>query len=72
MTREARFAFGENWQSFLVELDEDRIDQAVTSLQQLLGLETLEGKRFMDLGCGEWFVFSCSTAFGSRSHFDRL
>ena len=49
MTKEARFAFGKNWQSFLAELDEDRIDQAVRSLQQLLGLETLEGKRFMDL-----------------------
>lgn len=52
MTKEARFAFGKNWQSFLAELDEDRIDQAVTSLQQLLKLESLEGKRFMDLGCG--------------------
>ncbi len=52
MTEEARFAFGKNWQSFLAELDEDRIDQAVKSLQQLLGFETLEGKRFMDLGCG--------------------
>ncbi|MAI72121.1 MAG: SAM-dependent methyltransferase [Rhodopirellula sp.] len=52
MTEEARFAFGKNWQSFLAELDEERIAQAVRSLQQLLGLETLEGKRFLDLGCG--------------------
>lgn len=52
MTKEARFAFGKNWQAFLAELDEDRIDQAVISLQQSLGLETLDGKRFMDLGCG--------------------
>ena len=66
MTREARFAFGENWQSFLVELDEDRIEQAVTSLQQLLGLETLEGKRFMDLGCGSGLFSLAAQRLGAE------
>ena len=52
MTEEARFAFGKNWQSFLAELDDDRIEHAIGSLKQLLGVQTLEGKRFMDLGSG--------------------
>ena len=52
MTEETRFAFGKNWQSFLAELDDDRIEHAIGSLKQLLGVQTLEGKRFMDLRSG--------------------
>ena len=66
MTEEARFAFGKNWQSFLSELDEDRIDQAVISLRQLLGLETLEGKRFMDLGCGSGLFSLAAQRLGAE------
>jgi 2-polyprenyl-6-hydroxyphenyl methylase/3-demethylubiquinone-9 3-methyltransferase len=52
MSEEDRFAFGKNWKAFLAALGEDRIDQAAASLQTMLGVETLEGKRFFDLGCG--------------------
>ena len=52
MTEERRFAFGKNWQAFLAALDEDRVNQAVRSLQGMLGLKSLAGKKFLDLGCG--------------------
>ena len=52
MNQEARFAFGKNWQAFLATLNEDRIDQAVKSLQGMLGRESLQGQTFLDLGCG--------------------
>ena len=52
MNDEGRFAFGENWRSFLSTLDEDRIATAVDSLRRLLDVSSLEGKRFLDLGCG--------------------
>jgi 2-polyprenyl-6-hydroxyphenyl methylase/3-demethylubiquinone-9 3-methyltransferase len=52
MSREQRFAFGENWKSFLAALDEDRIRQAVASLQAGLGVQSLQDKRFLDLGSG--------------------
>jgi SAM-dependent methyltransferase len=52
MSEENRFAFGKNWQAFLAALDDDRIAQGVTSLQTMLGSESLEGKRFLDLGSG--------------------
>ncbi len=52
MSEENRFAFGKNWQAFLAALSEDRIDQAVKSLRLMLGMESLEGQRFLDLGCG--------------------
>lgn len=50
--REARFEFGNNWQSFLQTIDDQRIDQAIASLRAMLGVSDLAGKRFLDIGCG--------------------
>ena len=47
-----RFAFGENWQSFLSGLDEHRIDQSAASLSSMLGVDSLRGKTFLDIGSG--------------------
>ena len=47
-----RFAFGENWKSFLAGLDDVRIAEAEKSLQWLLGRERLDGLRFLDIGSG--------------------
>lgn len=47
-----RFSFGENWSRFLTELDDDRIHQAEQSLCKMLNVDTLEGKRFLDVGSG--------------------
>jgi len=47
-----RFAFGENWRSFLEHFDESRRETAVTSMRSMLGMESMEGLRFLDLGCG--------------------
>jgi len=51
--RELRFSFGRNWRSYLDRaLDQDRIASAKGSLQQLLGLTSLGGRTFLDVGCG--------------------
>jgi 2-polyprenyl-3-methyl-5-hydroxy-6-metoxy-1,4-benzoquinol methylase len=47
-----RFAFGDNWASFLRLLDERRISAAVDSLKEKLEVERLDGKRFLDAGSG--------------------
>jgi len=47
-----RFAFGDNWLSYLSTLDGDRIEQAERSIRELLRVDTLAGKRFADIGCG--------------------
>ena len=47
-----RFAFGKNWLRFLDVLDETRIDAAVASVRKLTGLDTLAGKRLLDIGSG--------------------
>lgn len=52
MAKGERFAFGANWSNFLTVLNEDRIQQAVDSLKNMLGVETLDGKRFLDIGSG--------------------
>ena len=48
-----RFTFGENWKAFLHTVDEDRIQESIKSLQQMLGLSTLENIRFVDIGSGK-------------------
>lgn len=47
-----RFSFGENWRSFLRTVNDDRIAEAVASLRQKLGVDTLAGQRFIDIGSG--------------------
>ena len=47
-----RFAFGENWRRFLSVLDDDRIAEAERSLCEMLGVETLSGRTFLDVGSG--------------------
>ena len=48
----SRFAFGENWQSFVELVDDARIGAARHSLTEALGVTTLTGRRFLDVGCG--------------------
>lgn len=47
-----RFLFGKNWQQFLRVLDEERIREAEKSLCDMLGVDSLSGKSFLDVGCG--------------------
>lgn len=47
-----RFAFGSNWARFLTKLNDTRIHQAEDSLRSMLGVPSLHGKRFLDVGSG--------------------
>jgi 2-polyprenyl-3-methyl-5-hydroxy-6-metoxy-1,4-benzoquinol methylase len=47
-----RFLFGENWLNFLKNIDDRRIELAEASICELLGLDDLRGKRFLDIGSG--------------------
>ena len=48
----SRFEFGANWAAFLQRLTPERIDTAQSSLQRMLGVDRLDGKRFLDIGSG--------------------
>lgn len=47
-----RFDFGENWKRFLSVVNDQRIGQAEKSLCEMLGVANLNGKKFIDIGCG--------------------
>ena len=47
-----RFKFGKNWKKFISTLSDDRVQMAMESIKQLLGVESLAGKTFIDIGCG--------------------
>ena len=71
VARGERFKFGENWSRFLQVLDEERIAEAVNSMKQLLGVESLAGKTFLDAGSGSGLFSLAARKLGARvSSFD--
>jgi SAM-dependent methyltransferase len=47
-----RFGFGDNWRAFIERFDERRADVAARSICDLVGVEELNGRTFLDAGCG--------------------
>ena len=69
VSTEKRFAFGKNWRSFLSRLDEDSIEAAQRSLREMLEVERLEGRTFLDAGSGSGLFSLAAVRLGaSRVH----
>lgn len=62
---EARFAFGRNWRAFLSVLDEGRIEQARISLEEMLEVDNLAGKSFLDAGSGSGLFSLAAVRLGA-------
>src|SRR4051812_10581949 len=63
-----RFEFGANWSRFLELLNEDRIQKAESSLKQMLEVERLDGKSFLDIGSGSGLFSLAAQRLGARVH----
>lgn len=63
-----RFEFGANWAQFLKVLDDRRIRLAEQSLLAMLGVTTLEGKRFLDIGSGSGLFSVAARRLGASVH----
>ena len=60
-----RFEFGANWSQFLSQIDEERIASARRSLQAMLGVESLNGRTFLDIGCGSGLFSLAARSLGA-------
>lgn len=68
IARGERFEFGQNWSQFLPAIDEERIQRAETSLKEMLEVESLSGKTFLDIGSGSGLFSLAARRLGARVH----
>lgn len=61
-----RFEFGKNWSAFLAHLSEDRILKAEDSLREMLEVESLSGKTFLDIGSGSGLFSLAARRLGAK------
>ena len=68
IARGERFQFGENWSQFLSAIDEERIQRAELSLKEMLEVDSLAGKTFLDIGSGSGLFSLAARRLGARVH----
>jgi len=64
---EEHFQFGKNWSSFLATVGESHILKAVESFKGMIGLESLAGLSFLDIGCGSGLSSLAAARLSAKS-----
>jgi 2-polyprenyl-3-methyl-5-hydroxy-6-metoxy-1,4-benzoquinol methylase len=67
LKQKTHFAFGKNWLDYAQKIDEPRIAQAMKDLQRLNNGERLDGKTFLDIGCGSGLHALAAIRLGAKS-----
>jgi 2-polyprenyl-3-methyl-5-hydroxy-6-metoxy-1,4-benzoquinol methylase len=62
-----RFEFGKNWETFLSEIDDNRIRIAEDATKAMLGSASLDGKTFLDVGSGSGLFSLVALRLGASS-----
>ena len=65
-TKKNMFSFGKNWSLFLQTLTVEQKEEAKKSLKDFLGVDTLEGKTFVDVGCGSGLFSLAAYLLGAK------
>lgn len=63
-----RFEFGNNWQSFLSTLTDERIIIAEASIKEMLEIDNLNGKSVIDIGSGSGLFSLAARKLGAQIH----
>ena len=61
-----RFEFGKNWKTFLSKLDDQRIKNSEKNLKEMLKVENLSGKTFIDIGSGSGLSSLAARNLGAK------
>ncbi len=66
MDKKSVFAFGKNWQNFLKNFNEERLNIAQSSITEFLDAESIKDRTFLDIGCGSGLFSYAAYKLGAK------